>query len=175
MPLLYITSTAAASLRQRNFRQQQQPRGADHSRSEQYPWNSWWIVRFPTSLFREEVEVPPYQSALQRLQLPLDCLTFFTNSQVIQFPWQQFPADTKNQVSPWKFKSVVGSLCVFICVQLHLHFQEETRVFIVRFKLLFSPPSLHCPTFRSWHFSIYSSLHLWSVTAALQHFCTRFF
>lgn len=83
-------------------------RSVDRSESDQWLWKSRWIVRFPTSLLREEVEVPPYQSVLQRLQLPLDCLTFFINSQVIQFPWQQFPADTKNQVSPWKLKRVVG-------------------------------------------------------------------
>lgn len=59
------------------------------------PQNGCWTVRFPTSSFKEEVEVLPYQSVLQRLQLPLDCLTFFINSQVILFPWQQFPADTK--------------------------------------------------------------------------------
>ena len=94
------------------FRQQQQS-GADPSQSDQQPWKSWWIVRVPTSLFREEVELPPSQNVLRRLQLPLDCLTFFINSQVILFPWQQFPADTKNQVSPSKFKSVVGSLGVF--------------------------------------------------------------
>lgn len=109
------------------FRQQWQST-PDPSESHQHPWNSCWVVRLPTSLLREEVEVPPYQSVLQRLQLPLDCLTFFINSQVILFPWQQFPADTKNQVSPWKFKSELGSLSVFICVQLHHHFQEETRV-----------------------------------------------
>ena len=89
---------------------------------------------------RRAVEVPPYQSLLQRLQLPLDCLTFFINSQVILFPWQQFPADTKNQVSPWKFQSVVGSLCVFICVQLRHHFQEETGVQLSGSELLFPHP-----------------------------------
>lgn len=57
--------------------------------------HGWWIVWFPTSLFREKVEVPPYHSVLQRLQHPLDCLTSFINSQVIQLPWQQFPADTR--------------------------------------------------------------------------------
>lgn len=118
--------------------------GADHSESDRYPWKSWWTVRFPTSSLREEeeeaeVEVPPYQSVPQRLRLPLDCLTFFINSQVILFPWQQFPADTKNQVSPWKFKSVVGSLGVFICVQQKHHFQEETGVWLADLHFDFPP------------------------------------
>lgn len=68
---------------------------ADHSESDQYPWNNGWIVWFTTSLLREKAEVPPDQSVLQRLQLSLDCLTFFINSQVIPLPWQQFPADTR--------------------------------------------------------------------------------
>lgn len=81
-----------------------------------------------TRVFREEVEALTYQSVLQRLQLPLDCLTFFINSQVFLFPWQQFPADTKNQVSPWKLWCAAGRLAVFTCAQRHNHFQEETGV-----------------------------------------------
>lgn len=123
---------------------------------------------FPISLFREEVELPPYQSVLQRLQLPPDCLTFFINSQVIQFPWQQFPADTKNQVSPWKFKSVAGSLGVFICVQLHHHFQEETGVYLSGLSFCFSSPS--CIVLHTGHdILLFIPLyHLWPVTAVLQ-------
>lgn len=121
------SSYYSSRARMETFRLQRR-RGADHSESDRHSRNSWWIVRFPTSSVRgKKVEVLlPYQSVLQRLQLPLDCLTFFINSQVILFPWQQFPADTKNQVSPWKFKSLAGSLSVFICVQLHHHFQLET-------------------------------------------------
>lgn len=93
----------------------------------------------------------PYQNVLQCLQLPLDCLTFFINSQVILFPWQQFPADTKNQLSPWKFKSVAGSLGVFICVQKHHRSLEINESSLVRFELLFLSPAI-----RSWHSSICS-------------------
>lgn len=49
----------------------------------------------PHPYLEKGVEVPPYHSVLQCLQLPLDCLTFFINSQVIQLPWQRFPADTR--------------------------------------------------------------------------------
>lgn len=100
MHLLYIACAAAAVLRYRHL--------DCNSGTVLITVNLTSICRkadglsgFPKSSFREEVEVPlPYQSVLQRLQLPLDCLTFFINSQVILFPWQQFPADTKDQVSP---------------------------------------------------------------------------
>lgn len=124
------------------------------------------------SSFREEVEVLlPYQSVLQRLQLPLDCLTFFINSQVILFPWQQFPADTKNQVSPWKFKSVVGSLSVFICVELHHHFQQKLQFSCQILTFIFIRcPALPCiQVMISSYLLIFTtsdqSVHCWESTA----------
>lgn len=137
----------------------QQCCSAGHNESDQGLSIRWWIVRFTHFLVqkvekKKKVEVPlPYQSVLQCLQLPLDCLTFFINSQVILFPWQQFPADTKNQLSPWKFKSVVGSRSVFICVQKHHRSQERTEGSFVRFKLLFLSPAIG-----SWHSPICSIL-----------------
>lgn len=91
---LHCFGSSSGFARIETFRQQQLC-SSDHSESDQCPWNSWWIIWSLTSLFREEVEVPPYHSVLQRLQLSLDCLTFFINSQVIQLPWQQFPTDTR--------------------------------------------------------------------------------
>lgn len=98
----------------------------DHRESDQYPSCSWWIVRFPTSMCREEMGVPPYQRVLQCPQLPLDCLPFCINSQGILFPWQQFPADTKNQVSPWKFKLwLATAVFSFACSSCSIIFRRK--------------------------------------------------
>lgn len=65
-----------------------------------------------------------------RLRLPLDCLTFFINSQVIQLPWQQFPADTHTHNSGANLESLrvplASQTCNVFFVSLFYRFREAS-------------------------------------------------
>lgn len=98
------------------------PCSTDHHESEWDPYSRRWIACFPTSLFRAAVNMPAYHSVLQRLQLLLDCLTFFIKG--ISVTLATVSCCHKTRVSPWKLNSVVGSFCVFKWKRLHL--QTET-------------------------------------------------
>lgn len=116
----------------------------------------------PHPYLEKEVALPPYHSVLQCLQLPLDCLTFFINSQVIQLPWQQFPADTRIRYHLESLRVLFG---VFISERPRRHMQEGNRGFNLQilssyFHFLSALSNIPGMTL--------SSYHLRAVAAALQ-------
>lgn len=142
-------SSGSSFARIETFRQQQLC-SSDHSESDQCPWNSWWIVWSLTSLFREEVEVPPYHSVLQRLQLSVDCLTVFINSQVIQLPWQQFPTDTRIRYHLESLRVLLAASVFSFEWGGAIIFRSEPG-FSCHISVLVSILFVICPVFRTRH------------------------